>query len=171
MKNSLRFILFLVIPEAVLMLGECQVWRGEDTGAEIARHVHGHCAGAGLVLFVFSDYLHNRQHTSVPTLFSLPVSLLASPILKFVIWDQSGANTARPSIATNLKSYQGIKDAAKPTMATNQPNIYERSDKARATQHPPWSPTLTLASHQLCCYRDRQKRERRESETDGRRLL
>ena len=44
MEDSLSVILFLVIPEAVLRLGERQVWRGEDTGAEVARHVHGHCS-------------------------------------------------------------------------------------------------------------------------------
>ena len=106
------------------------------------------------------------------------LSLWAFPILKFVISDQLRANTTIIDVTSQPCNQSQIilrMQRGKQYRPSNRLFLIDQST-ALTRQDPadtyiPCSPTLTLASHQLCCYRDRQWRERRESETDSRRLL
>ena len=103
------------------------------------------------------------------------LSLWAFPILKFVISDQLRANTTIIDVTSQPCNQSQIilrMQRGKQCRPSNRLFLIDQSTAlTRPSGHLPCRPTLTLASHQLCCYRDRQRRERRESETDSRRLL
>lgn len=175
-------------PDTVLRLGQGQVWRCEDAGAEVARHVHG---GASLSLSLhcletdwdwsclFSEIICTTQ-VSPHCVLPLPLSpCLSNPEICYLGSIKSKHNyywCYSPVQPCNQSQIISRMHRSKQWRPTNRIFLKDQSPHLSLCLqtrqgHPPWSPTLTLASHQLCCYRDRQRRERRESETDGRRLL
>ena len=127
------------------------------------------------VLFVFRDYLP-RTHTSVPTLLSLSLSPCSSSP-EIVIWDKLRGNTTIIDVTSqpcNQSQIISRMHRSKQWRPTNRIYFW----KIRALTSLSLSldkagpPTLESDSEfGLSSTVLRQRRERRESETDSRRLL